>query len=97
MSCRDMELLYRQRAVFDSEHSWKWLGEAERWGHLAQKETASRFKEIGPMAMGPNTIHGGQLDFNLSRPCASTGRKRSVEGKVDCVAIEAGAMKHCQH
>jgi hypothetical protein len=45
MSCRDMELLYRQRAV-------------ERWGHLAQKETASRFKKIGPMAMGPNTIHG---------------------------------------
>ena len=38
MSCRDMELLYRQRAVFDSEHSWKWLGEAERWGHLAQKD-----------------------------------------------------------
>jgi hypothetical protein len=59
MSCRDMELLlYRQRAVFDSEHSWKWLGEAERWGNLAQKETASRLKEIGPMAMGPNTIHG---------------------------------------
>jgi hypothetical protein len=52
MSCRDMELLYRQRAVSDSEHSWRWLGEAERWGHLAQRETASRFKEIGPMANG---------------------------------------------
>jgi hypothetical protein len=58
MSCRDMELIYRQRTVFDSEHSWKWLGEAERWGLLAHKEIASRFKEIGPMAMGPNTIHG---------------------------------------
>jgi hypothetical protein len=53
MSCRDIELLYRQRAVLDCEHSWKWLGEAERWEHLAQKETASRFKGIGPMAMGP--------------------------------------------
>jgi hypothetical protein len=39
----------------------------------------------------------GQLDFELSPPCASTGRKRSVEGKVDCVAVEAGAMMHCQH
>ena len=39
----------------------------------------------------------GQFDFELSRLCASTGRKRSVEGKVDCVAVEAGAMKHCQH
>jgi hypothetical protein len=39
----------------------------------------------------------GQLDFELSRPRASAGRKRSVEGKVDSVAVEAGAMKHCQH
>lgn len=39
----------------------------------------------------------GHLDFELSRPCASIGQKRSVEGKVDCVAVEAGAMKHCQH
>ena len=58
MSCRDIELLYRQRAVLDCEHSRKWLGEAERWEHLAQKEAASRFKKIGPMAMGPNTING---------------------------------------
>jgi hypothetical protein len=34
------------------------LAEAERWEHLAQKERASRFKEIGLMAMGPNTING---------------------------------------
>ena len=58
MSCRDMELRYRQRAAFDREHSWKWLGEAERRGHRAEQETASRFKRIGPMAMGPNTIDG---------------------------------------
>jgi hypothetical protein len=58
MSCRGMELLCRQQAVFDSEHSWKWLGEAERWQHLAEKEAASRFKKTGPMAMGPNTIDG---------------------------------------
>jgi hypothetical protein len=68
MSCRDMELLYRQRAVFDCEHSWKWLGEAERWAHLAETETASRFKRIGPMAMGPNTVDGdrrGRVSTNL--------------------------------
>jgi hypothetical protein len=51
-----MELLCRQQAVFDNEHRWKWLSEAERWEHLAAKETASRFK--GPMTMGPNTIDG---------------------------------------
>ena len=53
-----MELLYRQRAIFDCANSWKWLGESERWGYLAYKETASRFKKIGPMAMGPNTVDG---------------------------------------
>ena len=47
MSCRAIALLYRQRAVFDWEHSWKWLSEAERWEHL-----------IGPMTMGPNTVNG---------------------------------------
>jgi hypothetical protein len=58
MSCRDMELLCRQQAVFDTEHRSKWLGQAERWEYLAQKEAASRVKKTGPMAMGPNTIDG---------------------------------------
>jgi hypothetical protein len=66
MSCRDMELLCRQQAVFDNEHSWKWLGEAERWGHLAPKEAASRFKKTGPMAMGPNTIDGDKREHRTA-------------------------------
>ena len=56
-----MERLCRQRAVFDSAHSSKWLGEAERWKDLAQLEAGDRFREKihpGPMAMGPNTIEG---------------------------------------
>jgi hypothetical protein len=36
----------------------------------------------------------GQLDFHGHAPLLA--EKRSVEGKVDCVAVEAGAMKHCQ-
>ena len=56
IGCRDMELLCRQRATFDIQHSWKWLGEAERWKDLAHRETASRFHAVhaGPMTMGPN-------------------------------------------
>ena len=56
IGCRDMELLCRQRATFDIQHSWKWLGEAERWKDLAHHETASRFhaEHAGPMTMGPN-------------------------------------------
>jgi hypothetical protein len=38
----------------------------------------------------------GQLDFELSRLCTSAGRKKSVDGKVDSVAVK-GAIKHCQH
>jgi hypothetical protein len=62
IGCRDMELLCRQRAVVDRAHSWKWIGEAERWKDLAHGEIASRFRAVpmhpGPMAMGPNTIEG---------------------------------------
>jgi hypothetical protein len=62
VGCREIESLCRQRAVSDREHSWKWLGEADRWSDLAHREIASRFQKhpmhAGPMAMGPNTIDG---------------------------------------
>jgi hypothetical protein len=60
--CRHMERLCRQRATFDHAHSWKWLGEAERWKDLAHLEFGDNFRtkpiHPGPMAMGPNTIEG---------------------------------------
>jgi hypothetical protein len=64
VGCRDMELLCRQRATLDIQHSWKWLGEAERWKDLAHREAASRFqaKHAGPRTMGPNTIDGDLRD-----------------------------------
>jgi len=59
VGCREMELLCRQRAALDIQHSWKWLGEADRWRDLAHCEAASLCAEHpGPMAMGPNTIEG---------------------------------------
>jgi hypothetical protein len=62
VGCRDMELLCRRRAALDREHSWKWLGEAERWRNLEHREISSRVPHHplhpGPMAMGPNTIDG---------------------------------------
>lgn len=59
ISCRHMELLCRQRAAFYPEESWKWLGEAERWQHLAHEESATQAKPCaGPTMMGPNTIDG---------------------------------------
>jgi hypothetical protein len=60
VGCRDMELICRRRAGLDHAHSWKWLGEAERWKDLAHREIGDRFREKhpGPMAMGPNTIDG---------------------------------------
>jgi hypothetical protein len=61
--CHAMELLCRQRALVDPEHSWKWLARAERWKNLGHREITSRFKRINPeqpdlglMATGPNTI-----------------------------------------
>jgi len=62
IGCRELESLCRQRAVSDRAHSWKWLGEADRWNDLAHREIASRFQNkpmhSGPMSMGPNTIEG---------------------------------------
>jgi hypothetical protein len=74
--CHYMERLCRQRAVFDHPHSWKWLGEAERWKDLAHLEVGDRVREkpiddLGPMPMGPNTIEGDshkQKNESMQRP-----------------------------
>jgi hypothetical protein len=65
-SCRAMELMCRQRAKADPEHSWKWLGQADRWHNLEKRETAWRFQRrntqqqmyAGPMTIGPNPVSG---------------------------------------
>ena len=74
IGCRDMELLCRQRATLNTQHSLKWLGEAERWKDLAHREAASRFhaEHPGPMTMGPNTMEGDRRTI---------GRASQVEGK----------------
>ena len=51
-NCRAMELLCRERATADPSHSEKWLGQAQRWRELEQRET-------GPMTMGPNPVGSG--------------------------------------
>jgi hypothetical protein len=62
VGCRELELLCRHRAALGSIHSWKWLGEAERWSDLAHREAASRFHmRAGPMAMGPNPLESDRL------------------------------------
>jgi hypothetical protein len=43
--CRAMGSLFRQFAVFDVAHSWKYLIEAQKWEHLAEAEIASHFIE----------------------------------------------------
>jgi hypothetical protein len=62
LDCREVESLCRQRAISDRGHSWKWLGEADRWSDLAHQQNASHLQNTpmhtGPMAMGPNTIEG---------------------------------------
>ena len=79
IGCREMELLCRQRATFDIQHSWKWLGEAERWKDLAHREAASRFHagRPGPMAMGPNTMEGARRA--IRRASQVEGKKSPLE------------------
>ena len=64
--CREMELLCRHRAIVDSVHRWKWLGEAERWSDLAHSEAASWFqRRAGPMAMGPNPLESDRWQSEM--------------------------------
>ena len=79
IGCRDMELLCRQRATFDIQHSWKWLGEAERWKDLAHREAASRFNAeyTGPMTMGPNTREGDRR--TMRRGSQLEGKKSPLD------------------
>ena len=62
VGCREIESLCRERALSDPAHSWKWLGEADRWSDLAHREIASSFQQhsmhAGPMSIGPNTVKG---------------------------------------
>ena len=48
--CRAMGSLFRQFAVFDPVHSWKYLIEAQKWERLAEAEIASHFKECNNTA-----------------------------------------------
>jgi hypothetical protein len=47
-SYRAMALLCRQQAVFHPEQSWKYLGDAERWEHLAKAESCNTTKTEAP-------------------------------------------------
>ena len=67
LNCHAMELLCRQRALVDPKYSWKWLARAERWKNLGDRNVTSRLErgiveqpDLGPLAMGPNTIDGDQ-------------------------------------
>jgi hypothetical protein len=62
LSYRAMGSLCRQQAVFHPENSWKWLGEAERWEHLAHAEIASHFKECNTSSSSDRAKSGAPSD-----------------------------------
>lgn len=45
LTCHDMEMLCRQRAVLDSADRDKWLAEAERWRARAHEKAATDFQD----------------------------------------------------
>jgi hypothetical protein len=56
-SYRAMALLCRQQAVFHPEKSWQYLGDAERWEHLAEAEISSLFEECNTTRTGIPELH----------------------------------------
>jgi len=65
---RAMGSICRQRAVFDPEHSWKHLAEAEGWEHLAAAEIADHFREC----------NAGSAELVGVQPCANDARKMTT-------------------
>ena len=54
---RALASLCRQQAAYRPEQSWKLLGQAERWEHLAASEIAAFFKECNSTESGDAAIH----------------------------------------
>ncbi len=68
LSYRAMGSLCRQQAVFHPENSWKWLGQAERWEHLADAEIASLFEECNITSSSDMANSGAPSDAHDTRP-----------------------------
>ena len=64
---RAMGSICRQRAVFDQENSWKHLGDAERWDHLAHAAIASGFRDRKITSSSNLAISGETSDTNDAR------------------------------
>jgi hypothetical protein len=68
---RAMGSLCRQSAVLNPLNSWKLLGDAERWEHLAETEIALHFKEC-------NTNSSSDLARSGTTPDASDTRWKTI-------------------
>ena len=68
---RAMDSLCRQSAVLNPLNSWKLLGDAERWEHLAEVEIALHFKEC-------NSTSSSDLAKPASTPDANDTRWETI-------------------
>jgi hypothetical protein len=64
---RAMGSLCRQSAVLNPLNSWKLLGDAERWEHLAEAEIALHFKECNSPSASDLTKPAATPDANDTR------------------------------
>jgi hypothetical protein len=76
---RAMGSLCRQSAVFNPLNSWKLLGDAERWEHLAAVEIVSHFKECNTTSSSDAVKSGGSSDANDTRWKTIAGASRLCE------------------
>jgi hypothetical protein len=64
---RALASLCRQNAAYNPMQSWRLLGQAERWEHLAEDALASHFKECNADRSGYSTETGATADVEGSR------------------------------
>jgi hypothetical protein len=79
---RAMGSLCRQSAVLNPLNSWKLLGDAERWEHLAEAEIALRFKEC-------NTTSSSDLEKPATTRRANDARRETYSHAIGSTASVA--------
>jgi hypothetical protein len=64
---RALGSICRQRAVFDPQNSWKHLGDAERWEHLAAVEISAHYQACNT-AGSSETLEAGATSQPNDKP-----------------------------
>jgi len=78
---RALGSICRQRAVFDPQNSWKHLGDAERWEHLAAVEISAHYQACNTGGSNDAPEPGATSQPNAKPSNAKSSNAKSSNAK----------------